>query len=238
MPVSLRSFRPAAAALLLLAPILAPRVMQAQVGHAPTKSPYEDYDVLQTLTLTAGQLFVGKDPAGVAPKDGLIGMARYDIRIGGPMGLFVRYMGAPSQRDELKPGNPRATRLIGTPSVFTNVIDGGFNLDLTGKKTFHRFLPSVFAGVGMASDFAKADSGQYSFGSNFSFSYGGVLRYIPRHGPQLRLDVSNVFWKYQYPDTYYVKASDTTSVLTLTRQRSAWRPNKVVSLGVTFPIFR
>lgn len=234
MPVSLPSFRRVAAATLLLAPVVA----RAQVGHAPSKSPYEDYAVFQTLTLSAGQLLLGKDPAGVAPKDGPLAMVRYDIRVGGPAGLFVRYMGAPSERNELKPGNPRATRVVATPSVFTQVIDGGLNLDLTGKKTYRRFLPSVFAGVGMASDFAKADSGQYSFGSNFSFTYGGVLRYIPRHGPQLRLDVSNVFWKYQYPDTYYVKASDTTSVLTLTRQRSAWRPNKVVSLGITFPIFR
>lgn len=229
-----RSVVRATAAMLVLAPLGA----SAQIGHAPSKSPYEDYAVTQTLTLSAGQLLLGKDPAGVAPKNGLVGQVRYDIRLGGPAGLYVRYLGAPSERNELKPTNPRATRVIATPSVFTQVFDGGLNLDLTGKKTYRRFLPSIFAGVGMASDFAKADSGQYSFGSNFSFTYGGVLRFIPRHGPQLRLDVSNVFWKYQFPDTYYVKASDTTSVLTLTRQRSAWRPNKAISLGVTVPIFR
>lgn len=227
------SLRVAAATLALF-----PAVAVAQVGHAPTKSPYEDYAVFQTLSVSAGQLLLGKDPAGVAPKNGLLGAVRYDVRIGGPASLFARYMIAPSERNVLKPTNPRATRVIGTPSVTTHVFDGGINFDLTGKKTYHRFLPSIFAGAGMASDFAAADSGQYVFGSNFSFTYGGVLRYVPRHGPQLRLELSNVFWKYQYPDNYYVKASDTTSVLTLTRQRSAWRPNKAITLGVTVPIFR
>lgn len=234
MPVRFPSLQRVAIAALALSPL----PIAAQVGHAPTKSPYEDYAIVQTLTLTGGQLRPGPDPAGVAPKAGPLASIRYDIRVGGPAGLYARYAASPSERNELKPGNPRATRVIATPGVTTHVLDGGLNLDLTGQKTFHRFLPSVFAGLGLASDFAKADSGQYQFGTNFSFTYGGVLRYIPRHGPQLRLDLSNVYWKYQFPDTYFVKAADTTSILTSTRQRAAWRSNALVTLGITVPIFR
>ena len=37
---------------------------------------------------------------------------------------------------------------------------------------------------------------------------------------------------------YFVKASDTTSVLTDTRNRSSWRGSRTVTVGVTLPLFR
>lgn len=234
MPVFSRVIVRSAALTLCFAPAMA----AAQVGHLPTKSPYEDYSVFQTLSIMAGNLSVAKDPAGVAPKSGLLAAIRYDVRMGGPASLFVRYGFAPSERNQLDPSKPRATRTVGTPSVTTHLMDGGINLDLTGKKTYRRFLPSLYAGAGLVSDFAKKDSGQYLFGTNFSFTYGGSLRFVPKHGPQIRLDLSRVFWQYQYPDNYFVQASDTTSVLTTTRQRSAWRGNLGATLGVTVPIFR
>lgn len=215
-----------------------PALAHAQVGHLPTKSPYEDYSIFQTLSIMAGNLGVGQDPAGVAPKSGLLAALRYDVRIGGPAALYVRYGFAPSERNQLDASKPRITRVVATPSVTTHMIDGGFNIDLTGRKTYRHLLPSLYFGAGLVSDFAKRDSGQYQFGTNFSFTYGGALRYVTRRGPQLRLDLARTTWQYQYPDNYFVKASDTTSVLTSTRQRSAWRRNLGATVGITVPIFR
>jgi hypothetical protein len=99
-------------------------------------------------------------------------------------------------------------------------------------------MPSINVGAGIVSDFAKADTGAYKFGTKFSFNYGVSMRYLPRRGPQLRIDATNNFWKYQYPDRYFVKASDTTSILTDTRKREGWRGNWGLSAGVIFPIFR
>lgn len=218
---------------------LLPAALTAQqVGHAPTKSPYEDYTVSQTISIMAGNLAVGRDPADVAPKSGLLAAIRYDLRIGGPATLYARYSFAPSTRNALDPTKPRATRVIATPSVTTHVADLGINLDLTGKKTYRRLLPSVFGGVGLVTDFGKADSSDYVFGTNFAFSYGFALRYVTRRGPQLRLDLSRFQWQYQYPDRFLVRASDTTSVIASTRQRSAWRGNLGATIGVTVPIFR
>jgi hypothetical protein len=138
----------------------------------------------------------------------------------------------------LAPGNPRATRVIATPGATTHLVDAGLDVSLTGRKTWRHLMPSVNVGAGLASDFARADTGGYQFGTKFAFNYGFSLRYLPRRGPQLRIDAVNYLWQYQYPDRYFVKASDTTSILTDTRRREAWRANWALTAGVTFPLFR
>jgi hypothetical protein len=225
-------------ALLAAASILAPLAARAQVGHAPDRSPYQDIEPGQNLTLTGGWLFVRRDPADVAPKSSPFGALRYDIAIGGPASFYARYTFAPSERRLLAPANPEATRLLSTPSVKTSALDLGLDLSLTGKKTWHRIAPSIAAGVGIVSDFTKADSGAYRFGSKFAFTYGLGMRFIPSSGVSFRVDLTNYTWQYQYPDRYFVRASDSTSVLTDTRSRSAYRGNWGLSGGVTIPLFR
>lgn len=239
LPVS-GTARTVSAPLLLLTALAAPASspLSAQVGHLPNRSPYEDIKIGQTLTPMIGRLQVARDPAGVAPSSSTMGAIRYDIGVGGPASLFVRYLAAPSTRQVLNPTEPKARRVVATPGVTMHILDGGLDIALTGRKTWHHLLPSLNGGVGLVTDFAKADTGAYRFGANFSFSYGFSLRYLAPRGPQLRIDLSNFTWQYQYPDRYFVKASDTTSVLTNTRDRSAWRRNWGMSAGVAIPIFR
>lgn len=218
--------------------LLRPATAAAQVGHQPSDSPYEDFKIGQTVTIMGGWLAMQRDPARVAADASLLAALRYDIGVGGPASLFVRYTGSPSQRQLLVPTNPRPTRVVGTPSVTTHLLDGGLDIALTGKKTWRRLLPSVNGGVGVVSDFAAADTGGYQFGTKFAFSYGFSMRYITRGGPQFRVDLTNFIWQYQYPDRYFVLASDTTAVLADTRNRSAWRGNWGLSAGVSLPVFR
>jgi hypothetical protein len=179
-----------------------------------------------------------RDPANVAPKSSATAALRYDIAIGGPASLYVRYLLAPSERALLVPTNPKATRQIDAKGTTTHLLDAGLDLALTGKKTWHRLIPSVTGGAGVVTDFAAADTGSYKFGTKFSFSYGLGLRYLPRKGPMIRVDLTNFMWQYDYPDRYFVKAADTTSVLTDTRNRSAWRGSRTLTVGVTLPLFR
>lgn len=212
--------------------------LEAQVGRLPDRSPYEDFAIGQTVTLMGGWLAVGSDLAKVAPKPSAIGFLRYDIGVGGPASLWVRYGLARSERDVLLPSNPRASRIFRQQGVTTQLMDGGLDIALTGRKTWRRLLPSVNGGAGVVTDFAKIDTGSYQFGTKFSFTYGGSLRIVSRSGPQVRFDISNITWQYQYPDKYFVKASDTTSVLTDTRNRTSWRGSWSFSAGVAIPVFR
>jgi len=238
LPVS-RAQRAGSVALLAAAVAFAtPAALEAQVGHLPQASPYEDLKVGQNLSLSVGWLTMRRDPANVAAKSAPYGSVRYDIAIGGPAAFYVRYAAAPSERRLLLPSNPLATRVISTPKVTTHVADLGLDLSLTGKKSWHRLSPSLTGGIGMVSDFTQADTGAYKFGSKFAFTYGFAMRYFLRSGIALRADVTNFTWQYRYPDRYFVKASDSTSVLSDTRARSAYRGNWGASAGVTFPLFR
>lgn len=210
----------------------------AQVGHLPEQSPYDDVKLGQTVSFMAGWSAVKRDPAGVAPASSIAAVLRYDAAVGGPASLFVRYTLAPSSRNVLAPNQPRATRVARNQSVATHALEGGIDIALTGKKTWRSLMPLLSGGVGVVSDFAATDSGAYRFGTKFAFSYGLGLRYFPKRGPQLRLDVTNSIWQFQYPDRYFVLTSDTTSVLTNTNDRAAWRGTWGLSAGVTIPIFR
>jgi len=223
---------------LVAAGLLMPAALAAQVGHLPANSPFEDVKLGQNLSIMGGWMAMTRDPADVAPLSSLAAALRYDIGIGGPASLYARYVIAPSERKLLQPTNPLAKRVIGTPGVTTHQLDAGLDLALTGKKTWHRLIPSLNGGVGVVTDFAAADTGAYRFGTKFSFSYGLSLRYLPRKGPMIRVDLTNFMWQYEYPDRYFVKASDTTSVLTDTRNRSSWRGSRTVTVGVTLPLFR
>jgi hypothetical protein len=88
------------------------------------------------------------------------------------------------------------------------------------------------------SDFGGLDTGSYKFGTKFTFSYGAAIKYLLRNGWSVKAEATNRIWQYQYPDRYFVKASDTTSVLVDTKARSAWRGNWALSGGVSIPIFR
>ena len=217
---------------------LTPMALLAQVGHLPSNSPFEDVKLGQNLSIMGGWMAMKRDPADVAPASSIAAALRYDVAIGGPASLYVRYLAAPSERKLLVPTNPRVTRVLGMRGVTTHAMDAGLDLSLTGKKTWHRLIPSLAGGAGVVSDFAAADTGSYQFGTKFSFSYGLGLRYLPRRGPMIRVDLTNFMWQYEYPDRYFVKASDTTSVLTDTRNRSAWRGSRTVTVGVTLPLFR
>jgi hypothetical protein len=221
-----------------LAVSFAPAVARAQIGYLPNRSPYEDLVTDQSLSLSVGRLGTNSDPANVHPKSSAFFSLLYTLPVGGPASLFVQYGFAPSKRNLFNPDSPAKTRLIGTPSVTTHLVNLGLDVSMTGQKTFHHFMPSLTGGIGLASDFAKADTGAYRFGTKFTFAYGAALKYFFRNGWALRADVSNNVWQYQYPDRYFVKTSDTTSILTDTRNRSAWRSNWALTAGVSVPLFR
>lgn len=224
-----------ALAALLLAPC---SLLRAQVGHLPDRSPYEDVKLGQTLSVMGGWLAIKRDPAGVAPKPSFLAQLRYDANVGGPASLFARYAVAPTDRDLLVPTNPRATRRIGSTGATTHLLDGGLDIALTGRKTWRHLMPSVNGGVGIATNLAAADTGGYRFGTRFAFTYGLSLRYLPARGAKVRVDLTNFLWQYQYPDRYFVKAADTTAILTNTRTREAWRGNWGVTVGAVIPIFK
>ena len=237
-PVSARLSRLLLAGLFAALPGATPAMLHAQIGHRPSQSPYEDVKVGQSISLSGGWLAIRRDLAGVAPEAAPFGQLRYDAAIGGPATLFARYTLSPTKRALLAPSAVATARKTGTPGVAMHVVDAGIDVALTGKKTWHHLIPSLAGGVGVVSDFASVDSGGYQFGVKFALSYGMALRYVRASGLQLRLDATSFRWQYEYPDRYFVKATDGTSILSDTKDRSKWSGNWALSAGVSVPVFR
>ena len=223
---------------LIVAPLFVQRA-NAQVGHLPSNSPYEDLKPTQDLTVLFGHF--GSEPglAGIFPKSSAFGGIRYDLPIGGPASLTARYIFVPSERQYLLPTNPKKTRILGTTSTKLNEADVGFTIALTGRKTYHRLVPAVSGGIGLASDFTAADTGGYKFGTKFSVNFGGNLRYVAHNGSGLRLEATKFIWQNRYPDSYAIPATaDTSSVIANSSERTSWKGHWAFSLGFFFPIFR
>lgn len=206
----------------------------AQVGHDPTSSPYRDLEHKQELTWLAGYVRARHDPAGVAPRSALATGVRYEINLVGPLGLSADLTRTFAERRVLDPAKPRVTRDMGTESAPVYAADVALALDLTGRKSWHRIVPQLRAGLGVLSSGAKDDSSGFAFGTPFAFSFGGGLKFVPGGRLQLRMDVTDRVFKLNYPDSYYRNASDNTSVLEETTPRSFYTHHAALTVGVSY----
>ena len=223
---------------LLLCTAVLTSVAGAQVGHQPSKSPYQDVKVGQEMSLFVGYFDSDIGAAGVLPKASMFGGFRYDLPVGGPGSLTARYSFMPSEREVVDPAKPRRTRSLGAETSRIHVVDVGLSVALTGRKTWHGLVPSIGLGTGLATNFADADTGRYNFGTKFTFTGGANLKYVLRNNWAVRVDATNYLWRNSYPDSYYVVSSDTTAVLRGDVEKKSWKGTWGFSIGLAIPVFR
>lgn len=225
-----------AAAVTILA---TPAVAQVGVGYPPSASPFRDVEYRQELTGFTGWFNAGKDPAGVAPQSGPMIGARYEVRVGGPAQFMVRLAHVTSERRVLDPRLPDETRDLGVRSWPLWAADLGLTVNLTGQKSFRNFVPLIQAGAGIVSDFkSQADTGGFKFGTAFAFTYGLGIRWVPGGRFQARVDLTDYAYQINYPDSYYLSAPDTTSVLSGNQSTKVWKQNIALTVGASYLFFR
>ncbi len=219
---------------------LVTRALGAQdVGHAPEASPFRDLPYRQELSLFGGYYNGSEGKAGVAPGGGpAIGM-RYEIRIGGPAQFTARLTHATPDRTVLDPALADNVRNLGERAWPITIADVGISLNLTGQKSWHRLVPSLNGGVGIASDFGKSgDPGGFDFGTPFAFTFGGGVR-LERDGPlQLRFDVADYLYQLEYPAAYTTAPTGSTPILSAGSSTSEWTHNLLLSVGLSYRFSR
>ena len=212
----------------------------AQVGHVPQRSPYIDIEYRQEATVFGGYYNAGTDQVGVAPGSGPLFGFRYDLRLGGPAALTTKFMYVSSQRDVIDPRRPKASRVVQAGASWpVYMADVGIALNLTGQRSYRRIVPFLTTGLGIATDFkGAADVGAWRFGTPFALSLGGGVKWVPAGKLQVRADVTDQLYQIKYPNSYYVTASDGTSVLSGNAAKSDWTSNFGLSIGVSYLFFR
>ena len=206
----------------------------AQVGHDPESSPYRDLEHKHEITWLFGYLRARHDPAAVAPRSAAMAGVRYELNLAGPLALSADAVRSFSERTVLDPSAPSATREVGKQRTPVYAADVALALNVTGRKSWHDIVPQVRAGLGVVTSRAKDDSSGFSFGTPFAFTFGGGLKFVPGGRLQLRADVTDRVFKLSYPDSYYRKASDNTSVLTDPTPRSFYTHHTALTVGVSY----
>ena len=84
----------------------------------------------------------------------------------------------------------------------------------------------------------KQDVGGFRFGTPITLTYGVALKYIPRRGPNMRLEWSNYLYRIHYPESYYLKSGEAPVVLTTDVKKDLWRRNNAWTFGLTVMNFR
>jgi hypothetical protein len=206
----------------------------AQVGYPPETSPYADLEYKQEITALGGYVRARHDPAGVAPTSAAMVGVRYELNLTGPLALSSDLLRTFSERTVLDPFAPRATRNKGTESAAVYAADLALALNLTGRKSWHRLVPQIRAGIGLVSSAAKDDSAGFSFGTPFAFTYGGGLKLVSGGRWQLRADVTDRVFKLSYPPSYYRPAADLTAILLDQTPTSFYTHHTALTVGVSY----
>ena len=148
--------------------------VRAQVGHLPDRSPFQDLEQRQELSVLVGNFHGHRDPANVAPSGGLLVGLQYQWRAAGPAYLIGDFARISSDRRRLNPFLVGAARDLGTENQPLYTGSAGLGIGLTGGKTWHHLVPEITSGVGFISDFSsKPDTGGFKFGTRFALNFGG-----------------------------------------------------------------
>src|SRR5262245_3147959 len=126
-----------AAAMVVTAPVPA----LAQVGHAPTSSPYRDIRKGHSITVTYGHFGGDGGDFGIGPHDGPIYGIHYDIRTSGTIMAGLGVARGDLQRLIVDPFVERVNRVSGPVDQTVTFADFNLQFNITGGKTWHRLAP-------------------------------------------------------------------------------------------------
>lgn len=214
--------------------LLAAIPVSAQVGHEPSKSPYEDLEYSQEFTLLGGYMRTRHDPAGILPTSRSVFGVKYEATLTGPFAISADIISGFGDRHVVDPLKPAATRNVGTQSNAVIAADIAAALNLTGMRSWHKLVPQIRAGLGFVRSRAQDDSSGYVFGTPFAFNFGGGVKYVPGGRFQLRADVTDRVFKQNYPDAYYRISSDNTAVVPASTARSFYTHHTALTVGVSY----
>lgn len=220
--------------------------LSAQVGHDPGRSPYRDILRGKSLTALVGDLGGDGGRIGVGPHNGRTYGLRFDIRIGTPVHFAVSVARAEAERFVVSADDSVATRRKGPVDQALTMFEAGMQLNLTGKKSWHRLAPFLGVAVGYADGenlpaSAPQDSSGYNFGGKLYLVPSAGVRVLLSNSLQLRFEARQLFWKLNYPLSYTAEPAaepstdpDNPNAVLPSGKRDEWSGGREFRLGLGF----
>lgn len=177
--------------------------LPAQVGNAPSDSPFRDIRKGHTLTALGGYFGGSGGQFNLGPHRGAVFGGRYDIRTGGTIQVGLGVAHGNPDRFIVDPFVRLANRRSGPVGQSVTFADITLQFNLTGGKSWNRIAPFLGAGVGLAfGGDTPADTSQYDFGRKFYLAPSTGFRFFVSDRLHLRVEARAVFWKLNYPTTF------------------------------------
>ncbi len=153
----------------------------------------------------------GRGSLDLGPQLSWAASGRYSIEASGPL-FFEGLAGyAPGTRRVIDPRRPEGDRAIGADDVQMLMASVRMGFSVTGRRTWRRLSPYLFASAGLAYDASEAGEldgsldpqDRYSFGTAFTTSAGTGLRLALGQRLMLRIDGEALFWRLRTPSGFH-----------------------------------
>ncbi len=179
------------------------RAAAAQVGHAPSASPYRDIVDAHSITPVVGYFAGSGGKFGIGAHNGYTYGLRYDLRAGKTVQFGFSAARSALDRFIVDPFVALARRRTGPFDQATTFLDATVQFNVTGAKTWHGLAPytGVTLGVAFGEDLA-ADTSGYDFGTKFYVGPQLGTRFFLTQNLHLKAEVRAMFWKVNYPTSF------------------------------------
>lgn len=165
------------------------------------------------MTLTTGKWKLG-------PKSSAYVGGRYAIEVSGPLFAEGLVTYVPTSRDVVDPRRAEGDRTIGESDVHLLMASARLAFSVTGRRTWRRIAPHLFAGIGAVLDAAGAGEAdealqpedRFELGATFAASTGAGVRIAPASRISLRLESSLALWRLNTPTGYGEPAKELEGV--------------------------
>lgn len=216
--------------------------LAAQVGHPPGSSPYRDIRFGKSVTVIYGDLGGNGGKIGVGPHNGAAYGARFDIRLSAPLQIGLSFAQANLERLIVDADDSVATRVTGPVDQDLTMFELALQINITGRKTWHRLAPYVTGAVGyVTSSDTPADTSGYEFGSKIYLTPGVGLRVFLSDRIHFRAEARQLFWKLKYPRAYLDEPADepgtppnASNAVIQDGKREQWSGGRELRIGMGF----
>jgi hypothetical protein len=210
--------------MVLLIPVVP---LAAQVGYPPSHSPYHELERGTFAEAFGGRVFGTGGLLQLGPRNGSSEGARLVIRGKNTLQFSFGGWTAGTQRSVINAQDSIATRNKGLSPQRLIAGEIGFQLNLTGGKTWRGFAPYTGVSLGLVHGQGgpAVDTSGYAFGNKIWFAPTIGTRWFSGQRIYLKVDVRALFWKLNYPPSYSLEPTK--------QPGTATQSNAVNTTGVT-----
>lgn len=201
-------------------------------------SPYAFVERGQEAGVVAGWFAAGTDRFGLGPKSGPVYGLRYAVSVSDALALEAVASSVATTRDVVNPNRLEGDRVVEEAESFLTMLEARIRFALTGNRTWHGIQPFTLIGAGFGWDAAGrqvedqqiSEEFRYDFGTRFTGSFGGGVRWILSDRFHLRADVNAQLYRVENPDGY----RDGTIDFGAPVPESQWVTSQVFTAGFAF----